>query len=432
MNRRNFITKCALGVAGFQIVSRHILGGKDYTAANDRINVAIIGCGGIAGLHTSIIKNDSRLRCVSLCDVIKGRREKLGSEHFPEASLHNDFREIMNNKDVDIIHIATPPHWHAAMVVAAARAGKDIFAEKPMSRTIGELPVMCKAVKNYKRIFRINTWFRIGDTDYYEMGSAKKIKKLCMHQLLGWPLKVNVYHGSPVCRWKYSDWGIGKLGLEPQPIPEGTDYDMWLGPAKKHFYNEDYILNFRGYWDFDGGVLADMGQHFLDPIQYFLGKDNELPVEVEPEVIAPSDPDVVTVNWKKIVFRYADGCEITVRSELADDMDTSKEIPFIEGPEGKLFSKFRTDPESLTKKVDTLTDPPAQNDDFVNCVRDRKPFALNEDSSMHSMMLVHLGNTAIRTGEKLKFDPEKWQFIDNPKANLFVNQSIRPPWNEYV
>ncbi len=435
MNRRQFITKCALGVAAFQVVPRHILGGKNYISANERINVGVIGCGGISGVHQDIIRRDNRLRCVSVCDVIQDRRDKFSASYFPDAAKYNDFRELIARPDIDIVHIATPPHWHAAMVVAAARAGKDIFGEKPMTRTIGEIPQCVNAVKQYKRIFRINTWFRIAGNDYYEMGASEKIKKLCMHKMLGWPLTITVRQGSPICRWKFSDWGVGRFNMQPEQIPEGTDYDLWLGPAQKRFYNKDFVANFRGYWDYDGGCLADMGQHFLDPIQYFLGKDNEAPVEVEAETTEPAHPFVIKVNWKRITFRYADGCKIVVESELAENPDgktNPADQPFIEGPNGKLYRNCRTDPKDLATEVDRMPDPPTQNTDFVRCVMDRKPFALNENSSAYSMLLVHLANTSIRTGRKVQFNTVAWKFINDPGADRLIHQPVRAPWDRYL
>ncbi len=428
MNRRKFLTKCAMSLAAFQIIPRHILGGKGYVAANDKINVGLIGCGNIAGLHRSIIDNDKRLQCVSVCDVREERRNRYAREYFPKSTPYNDFRNILDRTDVDVVHIATPPHWHAVMAIMAAQSGKDVFLEKPMTRTVGETRKVVDAIKAYNRIFRINTWFRIGDTDYYNFGPSRKIKKLCQSGLLGWPLRFYLTQGSGI-DWKIRLWQ-GQAGLTPEPIPNGFDYDLWLGPAPQRFFNSKRVdERFRGYWDYDGGGLADMGQHFLDPVQYFLGKDNESPVRVEADTVAPSHPFIVTPNWKSVKLTYADGCEIILESELAEKKPGQ---PLVEGPKGKLYLGFRTDPPDLVREVDRLPDPEPQNADFVDCIRNRQPFALNEDSSARSNLLVHMANAAIRTGHALDFDPDNWRFTNDVTADCFVNQIARAPWNQYI
>ena len=159
-----------------------------------------------------------------------------------------------------------------------------------MTRTIGEGKRVMEAMKQYGRMFRLNTWFRFADP-FYGLGTpVKPLKKLVQSGMLGWPLKVTISKHTGF-DWKF--YWVGKEYLEPQSVPSELDYDFWLGPAPYKPYNPHRVhQTFRGYWDYDGGGLGDMGQHYIDPVQYFLGKDNTSPVKVE--VDAPQQhPDAV-------------------------------------------------------------------------------------------------------------------------------------------
>lgn len=194
------------------------------------------------------------------------------------------------------------------MSVEAAKAGKDIWCEKPMTRTIGEGKRVMEAVQQYGRMFRLNTWFRFTD-QFYGLGTpVKPLKKLVQSGLLGWPLKVTISAHTGF-NWKF--FWVGKEYLEPQPVPAELDYDMWLGPAPYKPYNPHRVhQTFRGYWDYDGGGLGDMGQHYIDPVQYILGKDDTSPIKVE--VDAPQQhPDAVG-TWRSITYTYDDGCQIVL------------------------------------------------------------------------------------------------------------------------
>ncbi len=256
-------------------------------------------------------------------------RERLGVN----PKLYHDWRELVHDPDVDVVHIATSPHWHGIMSIEAARAGKDIFCEKPMTRTIGESIRVMEAVKRGGNVFRLNTWFRFKDT-FYGLGTeVKPLKKLIDSKVLGWPLKIRI-SGANGFAWKF--YWTGKENLEPQSVPPGFDYDMWLGPAPYKPYNIHRTHStFRGYWDYDGGGLADMGQHYLDPVQYMLGKDDEYPVKVE--VDAPQQhPDACGI-WRSITYTYADGCQIILEGE---GFESKGKVPYLEGPDGAVYQGF--------------------------------------------------------------------------------------------
>jgi myo-inositol 2-dehydrogenase/D-chiro-inositol 1-dehydrogenase len=416
MQTRRQTLKTIAALATIQILPSRVLGLGGQTPPSEELTRAILGCGGISGFHLGMPG-----RLLALCDVDKKhlaqKMEATGGES-KGIKGYADFREVLTRKDIDIIHVATPPHWHGLMSIEAAKAGKDIWCEKPMSRTIGEGVAMVKAVEKYDRVFRLNTWFRFKD-NFYGMGvPVKQLKKAAMHDLLGWPLKVTV-SGVTGFDWKFQ-WS-GKTNLEKQPVPAELDYDMWLGPAPMKPYNSHRVhQTFRGYWDYDGGGLGDMGQHYLDPVQYILGKDDTAPISVEIDA-DPQDEDAIG-SWRRIEFTYADGCKVILDGENKD-----KDAAYIEGPKGKIFKNFKSDIPDLEKKLAELPDPEPQLTDFHEAVRTRKKFALNENNGFWSCTMVTMGVMAHRLNKSMKFDPKTLKF-DDEKANALVNPPMRAPW----
>jgi len=415
LKRRDFLKKGLLSAAALTIVPRHVLGGPGYTAPSDQITKAIIGMGGIGYGHH--LNRPGRL--VAICDVdghhLQRGIDKVGTG----VKAYTDFRDLLQQKDVDVVHIATPPHWHGIMSVMAAEAGKDIWCEKPMTRTIGEGEKVIEAVQKHGRMFRLNTWFRFKDPFYGLGTTVKPLKKVIDSGMLGWPLKVTV-SGITGYNWKF--YWKGEHNLPPMPVPEHLDYNMWLGPAPVKPYNPNRVHSkFRGYWDYDGGGLGDMGQHYLDPVQYLLGKDHTSPIKVE--VDAPQQhPDAVG-TWRRITYTYEDGCQIILDGENRD-----KDAAYIEGPKGKIYKGFRSDIPNLKETVQSLPDPEPQITDFHESVRTRRQFALNEENGHRSCTIVNMGITALRLGRTLHFDPVTQMFINDEGANRLIDQPMHGPW----
>jgi len=414
VKRRQFI-KTSISAGLFSIVPRFVLGGNGFTAPSDQLTKAVIGVGGMGSWHA--LSTPGKL--LAICDVDKNHLKRTQNDAGGKIDVYHDFREVLARDDIDIVHIATPPHWHGIMSVMAAKAGKDVWCEKPMTRTIGEGQKVIEAVEQNGTIFRINTWFRF-QSNFYGFGTpVKPIKKLVESGLLGWPLKVNININTGFA-WKF--YWQGKKELNAQWIPQELDYNSWLGPAPYKPYSKHRVhSSFRGYWDYDGGGLGDMGQHYLDPVQYLLGKDNTGPVEIEVDAEQAHYDAVGT--WRRIWMKYKDGCQITLSG------DTKKEkIPFLEGPDGKLFRGFKSDIPDLEKKLASLPEPQEQITDFHYSVKERKQFALNATNGHRSASLVNLGKIALRLGRKLYFDPEKQIFINDEAANRLINQPARSPW----
>ena len=416
MDRRTFAKRALGAVGAFTIVPRHVLGGPRYTAPSDQLTKAVIGVGGMGKGHLDY----PGARLVAVCDVDEEHLQQALDLSADGVRGYRDYREVLAQDDVDIVHIVTPPHWHGKMAVDAAEAGKDIWCEKPMTRTIGEGKKVVVAVQRNDAIFRLNTWFRFEDTFYGMETPVKPIKKLVENRVFGWPLKVTI-NKSTGFDWKFN-WS-GRRNLEPQWVPKKLDYDMWLGPAPYKPYHEHRVHStFRGYWDYDGGGLGDMGQHYLDPVQYILEKDATSPVYVEVDA-TQQHPDAVS-SWRRIELTYADGCKIVLDGENRDT-----EAAFIEGPEGNLYRGFESDISNIDDVAASLPDPEPQVTDFSEAVKHRRTFALNEKNGHRSCNLVNLGKIALQLGRHLEFDPDAQRFVRDAAANRLIDQPMRAPWD---
>ena len=424
ISRRRFLGNTIKAGAVFTIVPRHVLGGPGYTPPSEVITRAVIGTGGMGmGGHVTANEEGKPPVTLAVCDVDRNHLAAAMNKTGRSCEAYTDWRRVLDRKDIDTIHIATPPHWHALIGIAAAQAGFDIMEEKPFTRTIREGQVYRDTVRRYGRVLQINTHGRFGN--YYNFGSSRRIKRLVDSGLLGKPLTVRVTAGCGF-NWKVKEWS-GQYNLKPQPVPAELDYDMWLGPAPLKPYHPHRVhASFRGYWDYDGGGLSDMGQHYLDPVQYFLGKDDTGPVEISTDAPWPPHPDAVGL-WGTIMLRYADGDTILIKSGEWGEAEPAG-APLIEGPKGKVYDNYRTDPPGL---FDQLAGVPDLDPliDFQTAVRTRQKTGGNESPSHRSCTLVNLATTAIRTGRTLRWDPAKEQFVGDDEANRFVDQPMRAPWH---
>ena len=414
-SRRRFLRTSAAIIAGFSIVPRHVLG-RGFIPPSDQLTKGIIGVGGMGMGHIPY----AGTRVVAICDVDKLHLQVAEKMIGGGVKTFHDHRDLIALPEVDIVHIATPPHWHGIMAVEAARAGKDIWCEKPMTRTIGEGKKVVEAVKQYGRMFRLNTWFRFSDNFYGMNSTVKPIKKLVESGLLGWPLTVTVSKTTGF-DWKF--YWVGKTQMETQPVPAELDYDRWLGPAPFKPYHAHRVHGtFRGYWDYDGGGLGDMGQHYIDPIQYFLEKDHTNPVLVEVDA-EQQHPDACG-TFRKLTFTYEDGCKIILDGEAKDP-----DAAYIEGPGGKLFAGFKSTIPNLKEKLAMMPDPLPQVTDFLDSVKNRTPFALNESNGFRSCTIINMGKIALQLGRSLRFDPVTQLFINDDEANRMINPPMRSPWH---
>lgn len=394
--------------------------------ANDKINHAIIGLGSMGQGHVKYVLDDPQARLVAVSDVMQSRVTETIAKAGDDCRGYRDFREMLDCESIDVVHVVTPPHWHALQNIYALNAGCDVWAEKPMTRTIAEGAQIAAAVKRNSRVFRLNTWFRMHDS-FYGLGTAvAPLKKLIQSGALGWPLTVRISAHTGFS-WKASMW-MGKLGLAPEPVPEGFDYDLWLGPAPYRPYTSHRTSgSFRGYWDYDGGGLGDMGQHYLDPVQYLLEKDHTSPIHIEVDA-PPQHPESVG-SFRRITMTYADGCKIILDG---NNSLQQADAPFLEGPKGKLWPKMRSTIKNLNTLISEMPEPAPQQTNFMESIKLRRPFALNEVNGFRSCTIVNLALVAMRLGRSFNFDPVALRAVNDPAADRFIDQQHRGPWHKVI
>jgi myo-inositol 2-dehydrogenase/D-chiro-inositol 1-dehydrogenase len=418
--RRRFLCASSTVLGTLAIIPRFTLG-QGKTAPSDVITRGVIGTGGQGmGGHVTVNAPDKPAVTLAVCDVDKKHLERALAKTARSCDGYADFRKLLERKDIDTIHIATPPHWHAPLCVYAAQAGKDILCEKPLTRFIREGQAVIDAVQRYGRVLQLGTYGRFGD-------NARRLRKLFSSGLLGGAPTVRVGKATGY-NWKVKECS-GKPYYDPQPIPPQLDYDFWLGPAPHKPYHPHRVhASFRGYWDYDGGGLADMGQHYLDPIQYALGKDDTSPVEIE-AYAPPAHPDAVGL-WGHITLKYADRTTLIIESGEWGEPPPNNDA-FIQTEKYKIKSASARGQspqlEPLYEQSARLPDPPPLIT-FETAVKTRRQPGGNASVSHRSVSLLHLCNIAIRLGRKLDFDPVKQIFPGDDQANRLVDVPMRAPW----
>lgn len=430
-SRRSFL-KGAAALGAFNIVPAKVLFGAE--APSNQVTRALIGFGAIAHSANHLPYKGSRL--VGLCDPFE-HRVRNGLEAAEKAGwgtvkAYKNFMELIADPGVDVVHICTPPHWHGVMSVMAANAGKDIWCEKPMTRTVGEGRRVMEAVRAKKRMFRLNTWFRFKDTFYGFGTPVKPIRQIVESGMLGnGPIKC-VFGAGQGFSWKFG-WS-GRINQRPEPVPAGFDYDMWLGPAPWKPYTAHRVgTSFRGYWDYDSGGLGDMAQHYLDPLQYLLCKDDTSPVKID--YCGPKQHPECVGSFDRITLTYADGTEVVL-----DGDESLTGEPLLRGSNGMCVYKKAKGGKTLRlvdgrgKELDaegilaSLPEPAPQVTDFMQSVKERKTFALNESNGFRSCTMFNLAIVAWRLGRGFEFDPESLHAKDDPAAERFLYQPLREPW----
>ena len=399
ISRRGFIGTSAAAVGAATIVPRHVLGGAGGEAPSNIITYGVIGNG---SRRDAGLRNKEEFRKIAVCDVDTDRMSKEAAG----VRSYRDFRELLEQKDIDVVCIGTPPHWHAVPCIAAAQAGKDIFCEKPMTKFIAEGRAMADAVRRYGVVFRIGAKALGGSG-----GETRKIIKYgLMKNLEGYGAFAGAKNR------------IGKTSLPRQDdIPENLDYDFWLGPAPFKPYNRDRVhYNNRFYWDYEGGDLTNFGAHSMQPLVWDLGKDETAPVRVEPGPTPwPQHPDAVGPrSW--VECTYADGLKIVVTG--------GKEPAKYDRPLKSVRLQDKQLGEQERQLFDRLPDLPRPID-FATAIRTRQWAHGHAEASHRATTVLHLCNIAIRVGRTIHFDPEKEVIVGDEEANRFVNIPLRAPWH---
>jgi len=419
LTRRTFL-KAATSLALPYLVRASALGGDGRAAASERIVMGAIGTGGqgtrhIAGgiwVQGGGLLSKPNVQFVAVCDVNARNRERargLVNQHYGnnDCAAYNDFRQLVARSDIDAVLVATPDHWHVLASLAAVRAGKDVYCEKPLSLTIREARELADAVKRYGRVFQTGTQQR----SWYEFRFACELVR---NGYIGQLRRVIVNVGGPP---------VWTCFAPAEPEPDWLDWNMWLGPAPYRPYTSKIAPGgWMAYRDYSGGEMTNWGAHMFDIAQWALGMDDSGPVEIFP-------PD--GKNFKALTYRYANGV-IVCRDQV------SRPVPGVrfEGTEG--FVEVSRDhliakPESLLRLKLRPGDihlyrSNNHQDNFLQCVRSRMPTASGAEIGCRSVTVCHLGNIAYWLGRPLRWDPAKEQFVNDDQANRMTGRAMRWPW----
>ena len=408
VTRRHFLKQTLAAGTAFCIVPRRILGAEGQPPPSETLGAALIGCGGrgpgtFDGMTKSLEAAGFGVKKLAECDV-------RWRDRADNKTTYTDFRRVLERSDIDVVAIATPPHWHALISIAAMEAGKDVLCEKPMTRFIAEGRAVVNASKRYGRIFQIGTFGRFGVSG---QPNARLMRKIMTSGLLKDCPGVVLHRGG----LKAKEWS-GLVNAKPQPVPANLDWDMYCGPSPLRPYHPHRVGGtHRGYWDYEGGGLADMAQHALDPLTWMWGKDSTAPVAVEAH--APPAHHEVCGMWGWVEMKYADGFTLVLDS----------------GEWGENWQRKRSRNVNLDDlapadrdKLNALPNPEPLLS-FGEAVRTRKPAGGNAEAAHRTISAVHLANIAIRVGRTVRFDPVNEVIIGDEQANRLVNQPMRPPWH---
>lgn len=411
-------------------------------APSNRITMGIIGCGNQADVDLKQWLPMEDVQVVAVCDVnrasygYKTKEQFLGREPvrdqvnkayakrtasgtFKGCDMCTDFREILARKDIDTVAIITPDHWHAIMTIRAAEAGKDIYCQKPLGLTVRDGQEMVRAVRKHSRILQTGSQWR----------SNALIRQVCnavRNGKIGAVKRVETY----VAENNFAGPGPG---WKPMPVPEGFDYEFWLGPAPQAPYHADRCLyRFRFVSDYSGGQTTNFGAHSNDVAQWGLGTDDTGPVEFENLGAEFPPPGDLFTTATKVHFgcRYANGAELVCMTDKR-----SFGVRF-EGSEGWIFTNGKSI-EASSEALKSWT--PGPNDlhlyesanhyrNFIDCVRSRKEPLSPVEVGHRTATICHLGNMAMRLNRKLRWDPKEERIAGDDEASGLLQRAHRAPW----
>jgi len=426
--RRRFLKQAAAAVAAPYVIPASALGADGHVAPSNRIVLGCIGVGGRGSSNMRAFLSQADAQVVAVCDVDKAHRDRAQAtveQHYGAkgCAAYNDFREVIARDDIDAVSISTPDHWHAIPVVMAAQAGKDIFCEKPLSLTVAEGRVMSDTVRRHGRVLQTGTWRRSRE-------ACRRACELVRSGRIGTLERVRVYVPKG-----YQIRGGDYAGIQPEmPVPDGFDYDFWLGPAPDAPYTPARChFNFRWLLDYSEGYISDWGAHYLDVGQWGAGTDLTGPRTIEGWGAFPDEGLYDAAIGHHVEFTFANGVKmVSATTENGADCGT-----WFDGTEGWIYvesAAIRSEPASLASSViggdDVhLYDSPDHYGNFLDCIRTRKSTAAPVEVAHRSATLCHLASIVTLLGRKLEWDPEAERFLDDDEANRLLARSMRGPWH---
>ena len=422
INRRSFLKKSVFASSLLGLTARHYRSAFSAEPPSERIRVAMIGVGNQGGPKNNM--KHFMHQIVALCDLDQNYLTEaaafLEKKADKKATLTDDYRRILDSKDVDAVVVTVPDQWHALMTIQACQAGKDVYCEKPLSLVIDEGKQMLKAARENRRVVQTGSMQRSGE-------EFQLAVKLIREGIIGKVTSVNVALPGP-------NW-IERAG---QPVadsapPAGFDFDRWLGSAPLRPYNKNRVhYLFRFFWDYSGGQQTNFGAHHLDIAQWGLGMDESGPVSVEGTAAFNPEGWYETPNTTEINYTYANG----VTMKCVQGAKSRKSGTEFIGEKGSLFV-YRGGIETTPRELSTQFELPKLNggassvahvNNFLECIKTRKNPIADIAIGHRSATVCHLGNIAIRLKRKINWDPVSETIIGDAEAAKWQTKEYRKPY----
>lgn len=426
LNRRSFLRRAGLaaatGLAFPYLQPRPVMAAAKKSRALNPVREGVrVGCIGVGNQGKGLMLQNYE-NVFAVCDVDTTRRDAAKKEIEDRTGrscpAFTDYRKMLENAELDAVMIATPDHWHALQTIDACQAGKHVYVEKPLSLVIDEGRLMVQAARKYQKMVQTGSMQRSMNgfreaCEYVRSGRLGKIKEV----LVGIP-GVN-----------YNEPNVPNS----QPPPE-LDYDLWLGPAPMRPYNKNHVhYNFRFFWDYSGGQMTNWGAHHLDIAQWGLDMDCSGPVEIEGQAEYDKDKRYEVPSASQIQYRYANGITMMLGQNMGANIPTG--TTFI-GEKGRIYvnrGKLTSDPESILKEPLQAGDvhlAVSKNhfDNWYEAIKSGKLPICDVEIGHRSATVCHLGNIALRTGRKIKWDPSREQILGDADAAKMMRYAYRAPW----
>jgi predicted dehydrogenase len=423
--RRNFIRTASVLAAGSVLPVEAFTNPRRRVAPSDKIQVGLIGARSQGYSDLASFMKNPEVECVAISDIdqsfLTSRSNDIVKLGFTKPQVYNDYRKMLENKDLDVVIVGTPDHWHCLQFVDSLEAGKHVYVEKPLGNSIAEINIMHKAAKKHGKIVQVGQWQRsqphfVDAINYLRSGKLGRIR---------------------TCKaWSYVDWKGAVPKVPDSPVPEGVDYNMWLGPAPRRPFNINrFHFTWRWYWEYGNGLMTDWGVHLIDYILYGMNRTTPTSVMAIGGKYAFPDDDMVTPDTMTAVYDFKDFTMIwehTIGIGLGN-WKRPHGMSYI-GENGTLVldrngwevvpEKEKIEAVPVQKNVGNGLDLHVRN--FLDCLKNNTPQKLNAgiDVARSVALVAQMGNIAYRTGEKVSWDDSKQLFKTES-----CNKLITPVYN---
>ena len=415
INRRGFLKRTAAAAAGTTL----FLGGQKAHGSfspNEKIVVALVGCGGMGNAHLANLAGRTDVEVAAVCDVCIPRYEDAQKRVGGRCEGYQDWRKILDRKDIDAIFVATPDHWHALMAVWGCQAGKDMYVEKPMTTCVAEGRKVVDTARRCGRIVQVGIQQR-------SMPVFKKAIKVVEQGRLGSLVRTRAWIGS----------NGGMLVEHPTDPPANVDWDMWLGPAPWVPFSPERFGAFRAFHDYAGGELTNWGVHLMDIALWAMKEDRPLTVQsLGGSYTGPSGDDPLTME---VLYEFK-GCTLTWTQSPSYTVMGRGHGTLFEGTKGRLAidrSSFKVEPETLgvteyQSRGEFFIRLTEHHDNFFDCIRTRQLPAGDCEIGHRATTVCLLGNIAAELRRRLVWDGEKECFVGDEAADRMLSRPYRAPW----